>query len=130
MPTSSAASWNAAAAARPMQARSGTGHLGTRYYYYVCRKPDCGLRVVAEEVEGAILGRVRELAASDGLLERLVDETNRRVSRQKPEPPEEPGWGESTGRQGAGRVVGPRGARGAGVSHGEARGASAASKRS
>ena len=67
-----------------MQGRSGTGHLGARYYYYVCRGPDCGLRVVAEEVEGAILGRVRELAASDGLLERLVDETNRRVSRQKP----------------------------------------------
>jgi hypothetical protein len=67
-----------------MQGRSGTGHLGARYYYYVCRGPDCGLRVVAEEVEGAILGRVRELAASGGLLERLVDETNRRVSRQKP----------------------------------------------
>lgn len=67
-----------------MEGRSGTGRLGNRYYYYVCRGPGCGLRVVAGEIEGAVLDRVRELATSGGVLERLVEQTNRRMARRKP----------------------------------------------
>ncbi len=65
----------------PMEGRSGTGHLGVKYFYYVCRQPDCGLRVSAEEIEGAVLGRIQELAGDHDVLDRLVDETNRRLAR-------------------------------------------------
>jgi site-specific DNA recombinase len=68
----------------PMEGRSGTGRLGVRYYYYVCRGPDCGLRVAADEIEGAVLNRIQELATNGGLLERLTEETNRRMASQKP----------------------------------------------
>jgi site-specific DNA recombinase len=68
----------------PMEGRSGTGHLGVKYFYYVCRRPDCGLRVSAEEIESAVLGRIQELAGDHDLLDRLVDETNRRLARQRP----------------------------------------------
>ena len=68
----------------PMEGRSGTGRLGVRYYYYVCRGPDCGLRVAADEIEGAVLNRIQELATNGGLLERLTEETNRRMACQKP----------------------------------------------
>jgi site-specific DNA recombinase len=67
-----------------MEGRSGTGRLGARYYYYVCRRPDCRLRVVADEIEGAILGRIQELTSSGPILERLAEETNRRMARERP----------------------------------------------
>ncbi len=67
-----------------MEGRSGTGRLGVTYFYYVCRGRDCGLRVSATEVEGAVVQRIQELAAGDGLLERLVEGTNRRMLRQRP----------------------------------------------
>ena len=67
-----------------MEGRSGTGRLGVRYYYYVCKGPECGLRVIADEVEGAVIERIGELASAPDVLSRLVDETNRRMTRQKP----------------------------------------------
>ncbi len=67
-----------------MEGRSGTGRLGARYYYYVCRDKTCGLRVAADEIEGAVLDRIRVLAGEDGILDALVAETNRRTSRQRP----------------------------------------------
>ena len=67
-----------------MEGRSGTGRLGVRYYYYVCRGADCGLRVAANEIEGAVLNRIQELTTNVALLERLTEETNLRMARQKP----------------------------------------------
>ncbi len=68
----------------PMEGRSGTGRLGSRYYYYACRNKDCGLRVAADEVEGAVLGRIQALAREEAMLDALVAETNRRLSQQRP----------------------------------------------
>ena len=67
-----------------MEGRSGTGRLGTRYYYYVCRNRECGLRVTADEIEGAVIGRVQHLAEDDEVLELLVGETNKRMLRRRP----------------------------------------------
>ena len=64
--------------------RSGTGRFGVKYFYYVCRGEDCGLRVAADEVEGAVLGRISALAQDETLVERLVVETNARLQRQAP----------------------------------------------
>ena len=63
-----------------MEGRSGTGRLGVTYFHYVCRNPDCRLRVAAEEIEGAAVKRIQELATADGILERLVEETNQRMA--------------------------------------------------
>ena len=46
----------------PMEGRSGTGRHGVSYFYYVCRDKDCGLRVSAAELEGAVLDRLAYLA--------------------------------------------------------------------
>ena len=67
-----------------MEGRSGTGRLGTRYYYYVCSSRECGLRVAAGEIEDAVAGRIQHLAEDDEVLEFLVGETNKRMLRRKP----------------------------------------------
>ncbi len=67
-----------------MEGDSGTGRLGVKYFYYRCRGADCGLRIAADEIEAAVIGRVRELATAGGLLDRIVEETNKRMARQRP----------------------------------------------
>ena len=67
-----------------MLGRSGTGRLGTRYYYYVCRNGECGLRVAADEIEDAVAQRIQDIAADDRALEFLVGETNKRMLRRRP----------------------------------------------
>jgi site-specific DNA recombinase len=69
----------------PMQGRSGTGKQGKTYFYYACSRPGCGMRVVATEAEDAILDRFRGLANHAETVERLTDETNRRLQAKLPE---------------------------------------------
>ncbi len=66
-----------------MEGRSGTGRLGTRYYYYVCKNKECGLRVAAEEIEAAVLERIQHLAGDGVLIKRLTEETNSRLLKQR-----------------------------------------------
>lgn len=68
----------------PMQGRSRTGRLGKVYFYYVCATKDCGLRVAAEEIEGAVVERIGYLAQDEALLGRLVAATNQRLQHQEP----------------------------------------------
>jgi len=42
-----------------LEGRSGTGRLGRVYFYYACRNKECGLRISAEEVEGAVIARLQ-----------------------------------------------------------------------
>jgi len=67
-----------------MEGRSGTGRLGTKYFYYVCQNDECGLKIVADEVETAVIERIQHLAGDDALLQRLTEETNTRLLKQKP----------------------------------------------
>ena len=67
-----------------MEGRSGTGRLGIKYFYYVCRKKECGLRVSADEIEEAVVTRIAALSQEPGLLGRLVSETNARLQIQAP----------------------------------------------
>src|SRR6266540_5363277 len=67
-----------------MEGRSGTGRLGQRYYYYACKNRDCNLRVVADEIEGAVVDRIGVLAGEEGLLSSIVAATNARLHRQRP----------------------------------------------
>ena len=64
--------------------RAGAGRLAKRYYYYTCPKQGCGLRLVADEIEAAVLDHIGALTQTEGLLERLVEETNPRLLKQKP----------------------------------------------
>ena len=68
-----------------MEGRSGTGRLKVTYYYYVCRNRDCGLRVAAEEIEGAVLDRIRELGGNEEICQKLVAESNKRLQKTLPE---------------------------------------------
>ena len=66
-----------------IEGRSGTGRLGKKYCYYVCRA-GCGMRVPADQLEGAVLDRLRALASDPATVERLTAETNRRLARDLP----------------------------------------------
>jgi site-specific DNA recombinase len=68
----------------PMEGRSGTGRLGVTYFYYVCRKSGCGLRVSAEEIEGAVLDRLSILSREETLLDGIASEANARLQKQAP----------------------------------------------
>lgn len=68
-----------------MQGRSGTGRQGRRYYYYVCLGKDCGLRVIADEIEGAVIERIGALAQQEDILARVVAQTNRRMAKELPD---------------------------------------------
>ena len=68
----------------PMDGRCGTGRLGIKYFYYVCRNKECSLHISAEEIETAVLERIKFLASSDGILKQLTEETNKRLLKQKP----------------------------------------------
>jgi site-specific DNA recombinase len=67
-----------------MEGRSGTGRAKVVYFYYVCKRKGCGMRVVAHEIEGAILERLRTLATTPDLLDGIVAATNHRLQRQLP----------------------------------------------
>lgn len=68
-----------------LEGRSGTGSKGKVYFYYACKEKTCGMRVAAEEVEQAVIDQIGVMAQEQGLLERLVAETNERVLKQLPE---------------------------------------------
>src|SRR5678815_2837177 len=63
---------------------SGTGRGGVRYYYYACKNSACKLRVGADEIEGAVLDRLKVLASDPALLTPLVAETSRRLQGELP----------------------------------------------
>ena len=67
-----------------MEGRSGTGQLGIKYFYYACRNKECNLKITADEVETAVLERIQYLANQDSILQRLTEETNIRLLKQKP----------------------------------------------
>ena len=69
-----------------MQGASGNGHQGRKYFYYVCKSKACKLRVSAPEVEGVILKRMSFLGSDGEIVERPVDETNKRVRGTLPAP--------------------------------------------
>ncbi|GEM_PF-2525513 len=68
-----------------MNGRSGTGRLGKRYFYYICQNKDCGLRVSAGEVEDALIEQIGALAQQDGILAKVVEQTNRGIGKQVPD---------------------------------------------
>ena len=68
-----------------MDGRSGTGRLGIKYFYYGCPNKECSVRISADEIEAAVLERIKYLAGDGAILEKLTQETNTRLLKQKPE---------------------------------------------
>ena len=67
-----------------MESRSGTGRGGVTYFYYTCPGDGCGLRVVAAEVEGAVIDRLRFLAEDEEVVAALVERANAVNQRKRP----------------------------------------------
>src|SRR5664280_689998 len=67
-----------------MEGRSGTGRLGQRYYFYVCKNKDCGFRVAEKELLKVVLGRIGKIARSPRLLGTLVSITNENLHAEVP----------------------------------------------
>jgi len=67
-----------------MEGRSGTGSKGARYYYSKCKNPECSFKVPANEIEGLVLNRLKELALRQDILEELVIDTNKRLHEELP----------------------------------------------
>lgn len=68
-----------------MQGRSGTGKQGRVYFYYVCTNADCRFRVVASEVEDAVVERIGVLASSPETVAALTEKANKELLRERPE---------------------------------------------
>ncbi len=67
-----------------MQGRAGTGKGGKVYFYYVCKDKECGLRVVANDVEAIVVEQIGRLAQEEGLLRPIVEQTNLRLAQELP----------------------------------------------
>src|ERR1039458_4214675 len=67
-----------------MEGRSGTGRLGQRYYFYVCKNKDCSFRVAEKELLKVVLGRIGKIARSPRLLGTLVGVTNKTIQAEGP----------------------------------------------
>jgi site-specific DNA recombinase len=67
-----------------MDGESATGRAGKKYHYYRCSNRECGMRVVARELEEAIVERLQFLSEDPELLEKLTAQTNRKLQQGKP----------------------------------------------
>ena len=67
-----------------MEGRSGTGRLGEKHYYYVCKNKECGFRVAEKELLKVVLGRIGKIARSPRLLGTLVSITNENLHAEVP----------------------------------------------
>jgi site-specific DNA recombinase len=67
-----------------MEGRSGTGRLGEKHYYYVCKNKDCSFRVAEKELLKVVLGRIGKIARSPRLLGILVAITNENLHAEVP----------------------------------------------
>ena len=68
-----------------MEGRSGNGKTKRKYYYYICTNTGCRFSVSADEIEGVIQERIREIAFDAGVMRALVKENNKRLKVELPE---------------------------------------------
>ena len=74
---------------KEMEGRSGTGAKGIKYYYYVCKNKECGFKVPADEIEGIILNRLKELSSRRDIIADIIKFTNGRLQKVLPQPKEQ-----------------------------------------
>src|SRR5450759_3985991 len=67
-----------------MEGRSGTGRLGARFYYVVCRSRECSFRVAEKELLKVVLCRIGQIARSPRLLGSMVAVTNETLQAEVP----------------------------------------------
>ncbi|TFE70040.1 hypothetical protein A7Q09_04410 [Methylacidiphilum sp. Yel] len=65
-----------------MEGRSGTGARGVRYYYYTCKNKECKFKLPADEIEGVILTRIRELSTKKDIMESIISSTNEKLPKE------------------------------------------------
>jgi hypothetical protein len=70
---------------KEMKGRSGTGARNVRYYYYRCKNEECQFKVPANEIEGIILNRLKELSSRKDILGEIIKFTNGRLQKALPE---------------------------------------------
>jgi site-specific DNA recombinase len=68
-----------------MEGRSGTGKAGICYYYYVCKNEACMFKVPADEIEGLIVARLKQLATQKDTLEAIIQSTNAKLQTELPQ---------------------------------------------
>ena len=68
-----------------MEGRSGTGKLGKRYYYYLCKNRDCGFKVPANEIERVVIEQIKMLSSQDDIIANIIKGTNSRLQRELPQ---------------------------------------------
>ncbi len=68
-----------------MEGRSGTGAKGVRYYYYICKNKKCKFKVSADEIEGVILKRIKELSTKKDIMAGIIKSTNEKLQNELPQ---------------------------------------------
>ena len=56
-----------------------------RYYYYICKNKECKFKVPANEIENAVLVRIKELSTNDGIMADIITKTNNRLQTNLPQ---------------------------------------------
>ncbi|GAB4117314.1 MAG: recombinase family protein [Candidatus Caldatribacteriota bacterium] len=70
---------------KEMEGRSGTGARGVRYYYYICKNKECKFKVPADEIEGVVLKRIKELSTKKDIMESIIKSTNEKLQKELPQ---------------------------------------------
>ncbi|MFH1768098.1 MAG: zinc ribbon domain-containing protein, partial [Candidatus Omnitrophota bacterium] len=68
-----------------MEGGSGTSHIKKRYYYYVCKNPECRFRLPAHEIERFIITYIRGLACKKEHIGQMVEATNGKMLKEQPQ---------------------------------------------
>ncbi|MBI5555088.1 MAG: recombinase family protein [Elusimicrobia bacterium] len=68
-----------------MEGCCGTKAGGKRYYYYRCKNEACRFKVPADEVEGVVLARIRELAMREDIIAGIVQSANSKLQKEMPQ---------------------------------------------
>ena len=71
--------------ASEMEGVSAIGHLGVRYYYYVCKNHDCRVKIPASEIENAVLSRMKAIGTNEALVTRIVQAANEQSCKELPQ---------------------------------------------
>jgi Recombinase zinc beta ribbon domain len=67
-----------------MEGTCGTGQKGVKYYYCICKNPDCRFKVPAGEIEGLVSERIGQLAGDNETMAGIVAATNERLKIEIP----------------------------------------------
>ena len=67
-----------------MEGICGTGRLGQKYFYYVCKNKECRFKVPADELERIVIERIRQLSNEKDAIDKSIENANAYLQSELP----------------------------------------------